>query len=105
MLDLLLNGQGEIPFKLFKLTSLSGREFIGTELDLDFLKLAGELERHLRIVIVDHWRSGVLAFVEREFTNGGGLLDSIFGDLLAIHLEGSKATSAKSAAIVFEHGA
>ena len=82
------------------------REFIGTELDIDLLKLAGELERHLRIVIVDDRRSGVFAdieaFIEREFADGRGLLDPIFGHLLAIDREGSKATFAEPATVVFE---
>jgi len=43
---------------------LLGRELVGPELDLDFVKRAGELERHLRVILVDKWRSGVLADIE-----------------------------------------
>ena len=38
-----------------------GREFIGTELDLNLFKRASKFEWHLRVVFVDDWRSGILA--------------------------------------------
>src|SRR5262245_4291259 len=79
---------------------------IWTELDLDFLKLPGEFERHLCFVFVDHRRSGVFAhvktFIERELADWRRLFDSIFGHLLSINSEGSKATFAKPATVVFE---
>ena len=37
-----------------------GREFIGTELDLNLFKRASKFEWHLRVVLVDDWRSGIL---------------------------------------------
>jgi hypothetical protein len=44
--------------------SLVGTELIGAELDLDLIERATELERHLRIVLVDNRRSRVLADVK-----------------------------------------
>jgi hypothetical protein len=40
--------------------ALLGREFIGTELDLNLFKRASKFEWHLRVVLVDDWRSGIL---------------------------------------------
>ena len=36
--------------------ALLGREFIGTELDLNLFKRASKFEWHLRVVLVDDWR-------------------------------------------------
>jgi hypothetical protein len=88
-----LQRRREIPFQLFQFAPLLGRELIGAELDLDLLDAAGEFERHLRFIVVDHRRSGVLAyvetFIERKLADRGSLLDSIFGQLLAINGQGS----------------
>lgn len=58
-----------------------------TEVDDDFLDLAGELERN--VVVLAHRRASVLAdvegFIQRE-TNGHGATDATFGNLLAIHV-------------------
>ena len=43
-----------------RLAALLGREFIGTELDLNLFKRASKFEWHLRVVLVDDWRSGIL---------------------------------------------
>ena len=43
-----------------RLAVLLGREFIGTELDLNLCKRASKFEWHLRVVLVDDWRSGIL---------------------------------------------
>src|SRR6476660_8750458 len=37
-----------------------GRELIGTELDLNLFKRASKFEWHLRVVLVDDWRSVIL---------------------------------------------
>jgi hypothetical protein len=68
--DLSLHPQCKVPSEPLELASLLGTELIGPELDLDLLERATELERHLRVVLVDDRRSGVLAdvkaFVQRE---------------------------------------
>src|SRR5580704_11257752 len=71
-----------------------GREFIGTELDLNLFKRASKFEWHLRVVLVDDWRSGihtdVEAFIEDEFADRRGLLDATFGHFLAIDRKSSR---------------
>ena len=71
-----------------------GREFIGTELDLNLFKRASKFEWHLRVVLVDDWRSGILtdveAFIEGEFADRRGLLDATFGHFLAIDRKSSR---------------
>jgi hypothetical protein len=52
------------PFLVAQVHLVAGAKFVRPELDLDFLKLAGELEWHLCIVIVDHWHSGVFADIK-----------------------------------------
>src|SRR2546429_9787614 len=59
-----LDPQCKILLKLLEFASLVGTELIGAELDLDLIERPGELERHLRIVLVDDGRSSVLADVE-----------------------------------------
>lgn len=65
-----LDPQRKVLLKLLEFASLVGTKSIGAELDLDFIERPGELERHLRIVLVDNRRSRVLAdvktFVERK---------------------------------------
>src|SRR5262245_38069107 len=82
-----LDPQGEILLTSFKFTAILGCELAGAELDLDLVKGAAELERHLCVIFVDHRRSRVFAdvetFVERE-SNRLGQLDAAFGDFLAV---------------------
>src|SRR6516225_3413646 len=102
----LLNRQCEILSQLFQFASLLGCELIRTKLYLDFLKLTRELEWHLRIVVVNHWRSGVLAdveaFIEGKFADGRGMLDTTFGHFLAVDRKSPKSAFAKTTAVVFE---
>src|SRR5262249_40421196 len=49
----------QIPSELLKLTPFFGRQLVFAELNLDLPEIAGELERHLRVVVVDHRRPGV----------------------------------------------
>src|SRR5258705_4989878 len=80
-----LDPQCKVLLKLLEFASLVGTELIGAELDLDLIERPSELERHLRIVLVDNRRSSVLAdvkaFVQRE-AEGRGVLDAALGHLL-----------------------
>src|SRR6478672_7919621 len=98
-----LNRQSKLPCHLFKFASLLGREFVGTDLDLNLFKRASKFEWHLRVVLVDDWRSGILTnvetFIEREFAKRRRLLDATLRHFLAIDREGSKTTFAESPAV------
>jgi hypothetical protein len=71
-----------------KLASVFGGQLVIAELDLRLRERAGEFKRHLRIVLVDDGRTGVLAavetFVEGEFAQRIGSLDATLPDWLAI---------------------
>src|SRR5262249_49527816 len=76
------------------------------ELDLNLFNVPGEFERHIRVVFVDDWCSGILTdvetFIEGELADGRSVLDAAFRNFLAIDHEGAEATFAEPAAVVLE---
>src|SRR5262245_39996238 len=98
-----LDPQGEILLTSFKFTAILRCELAGAELDLDLVKGAAELERHLCVVFVDHRRSRVFAdieaFVERE-SNRLGQLDAAFRDFLAVNRKRPLSTLAGAPAVI-----
>src|SRR5262245_34981380 len=101
--DASLDPQGKILLTSFKFTAILRCELAGAELDLDLVKGAAELERHLCVVFVDHWRSRVFAdvetLVERE-PKRLGQLDAAFGDFLAVDRKRPLSTLAGAPAVV-----
>src|ERR1035441_4651179 len=82
-----------------------GRKSALAEFNHDFLELAGELERHLTLVIFHNRRAGVLADVERLIkreAQGDGVVDLALRYLLAVHRERAGAALAEAGAVVFE---
>src|SRR5262249_60503793 len=73
------------------------------ELDLNLFNVPGEFERHLRVVFVDDWCSGILTdvetFIEGELADRRSVLDAAFRNFLAIDHEGAEATFAEPAAV------
>src|SRR5262245_111866 len=90
----------------FQLSFLRGCQLVLSELDLDLLQCAGELERHLRVVVVDDRRAGVHAdieaLIECELSERIRLLDMTFADFLSIDDERSLASLAETAAVIDE---
>ncbi len=74
-----------------------------TQVDNDFLDLAGKLERH--VVILAYGRAGVFSdiegFIDRE-TNWNCSVDPPLRDLFAVDTNRAGPTSAEAAAIVFK---
>src|SRR5262249_30079062 len=101
-----LSRQRSLSFEPLKLPPLLGRQFLLPEFDLDLPERAGELERHLRVVLVDHRRAcvhaDVEALIEGELAYRTGLLDPTLGHGFAIDGERSLATLAETAAVVDE---
>jgi hypothetical protein len=101
----LLYPQRKVPFEPIKLASFLRSELVGAKVNLDLVKYASELERHLRVVLVDDGRTGVLtdveAFVERE-PNRLGQVDATLTDLLTIERKRSSSGPADAAAVVGE---
>jgi hypothetical protein len=89
------------PFEPIKLASFLGSELVGAKVNLDLVQYSSELERHLRVILVDDGRTGVLAdveaFVERE-PNRLGQVDATPTDLLSIDGERSSSGPADAAA-------
>src|SRR6476646_4094180 len=75
------------------------------ELELDLLQRATELERHLRVILIDDWCSCVLTdvetFVQRK-PERAGILNATFHDLLAINGQCSPAAFTNPATVVGE---
>src|SRR5215475_3317618 len=95
-----------LRFEPLELAPLFACQLVGAERDLDLPQRTGELERHLRVVLVDDRRSGVRAdveaLVERVLADWRGLLDAALGHRLAIDQERSETSFAKSPAVVRE---
>src|SRR5262245_37113403 len=60
----LLSCERMLPLEPLERSPTCWSQRLGAELDLDYFEGAGELKRHLCIVLVDHWRAGVHANVE-----------------------------------------
>jgi hypothetical protein len=101
-----LGSQRPVPLEPLKLTPFLGRQLLFAELDHDLPQRAGELERHLRVVLVYDWRTGVHAdvktLVERELAERIGLLDATFPNGFAIDGERSLASLADATSVVNE---
>src|SRR5262245_10368262 len=106
LVRLLLGSQRVVPLEFLKLTSLVGRQLVFAELDHDLLQRARELERHLRVVLVNDWRAGVhpdvKTLVEGKLAQWTGLLDAPLAHGLAIDDECSLASLAETTAVVDE---
>src|SRR5580698_63011 len=91
--------------ELFNGSALGSCQLIGTELELDLAECSVELERHLRVVLIDDRRARILSdvetLVERE-PKGNGLLETPLSGLFAIDGERSRPTLADAAAVVTE---
>src|SRR5262245_14922669 len=101
--DASLDPQGKILLTSFKFTAILRCELAGAELDLDLVKGAAELERHLCVVFVDHWRSRVFADVEtlvKREPKRLGQVDAAFGDFLAVDRKRPLSTLAGPPAVV-----
>src|SRR5262245_32754293 len=101
--DASLDPQGKILLALLKFAAILRCELAGTKFDLDLVKGAAELERHLCVVFVDHWRSRVFAdvktLVKRE-PKRLGQVDAAFGDFLAVDRKRPLSTLAGPPAVV-----
>src|SRR5262245_6718060 len=101
--DASLDPQGKILLTLLKFTAILRCELAGAELDLDLVKGAAELERHLCVVFVDHWRSRVFADVEtlvKREPKRLSQVDAPFGDFLAVDRKRPLSTLAGTPAVV-----
>jgi hypothetical protein len=98
--------QCALPSEPLQLTLLVGGQLVGAELDLDLSQRAGELERRLRVVLVDDRGTSVLtnveALIERELAERIGLLDATLSHGFSIDDERSLASLAETATVIDE---
>src|SRR5262245_28168955 len=89
-----------------QLCTFGGCQLAFPELNVEPLQRAGELGRHLRLVLIDDGRAGVhaavKALIEGELAERIGLLEPTFADGLAINGERPLSPLAQPATVVDE---